>query len=251
MQEPSIEPIPSELLPEDKKFNALPHHEVLFKPPFTCAVIGSIGSGKSSFGYSLLDKHYKNYFDELVVLCGSIDSKESWEKCHQKNVVFLNYFEENAFEEYLESLEKDQEERKKAGKFPFRCCLVMDDIVFQGFNKHKAGTLDRLFMTCRHFNLSIILMLQHSKQVSAAMRNQIMYWVLFRMTQNDMEKIADEHSNFLTPEQFKVMYQNILKKGRHEFLIIDYKAPFEDRFRNRFTKILHPYQNETSSSEEE
>jgi len=244
--EPEIHPIPSENIGEDKKFDKLPHKDVLFKPPFTCAVIGAIGSGKSSFGFSLLDKHYKNYYDEVVVLCGTIDSKESWENIHQKNVLFLNAFEENAFEEYLDNLEADQEERKKKGKYPFRCCLVMDDIVFQGFNKHKAGTLDRLFMTCRHFNITVIIMLQHSKQISASMRNQIMYWVLFRMTQNDMEKIADEHSNFLTSDQFKSLYQSIIAKGRHEFMIIDYKAPFENRFRHRFTKVLHPLQNEES-----
>ena len=244
--EPEIHPIPSENIGEDKKFDKLPHKDVLFKPPFTCAVIGAIGSGKSSFGFSLLDKHYKNYFDEVVILCGTIDSKESWENIHQKNVLFLNAFEENAFEEYLDNLEADQEERKKKGKYPFRCCLVMDDIVFQGFNKHKAGTLDRLFMTCRHFNITVIIMLQHSKQISASMRNQIMYWVLFRMTQNDMEKIADEHSNFLTSDQFKSLYQGIIAKGRHEFMIIDYKAPFENRFRHRFTKVLHPLQDEES-----
>jgi len=34
------------------------------------------------------------------------------------------------------------------------------------------------------------------------------------------------------------MYQNIMAKGKHEFLIIDYKAPMEERFRHRFTKIL-------------
>lgn len=248
--EPEINPIPSENLGEDKKFDKLPHHDVLFKPPFTCAVIGAIGSGKSSFGFSMLDKHYKNYYDEVVVLCGTIDSKESWENIHQKNVLFLNAFEENAFEEYLDSLEADQEERKKKGKYPFRCCLVMDDIVFQGYNKHKAGTLDRLFMTCRHFNISVIIMLQHSKQISAAMRNQIMYWVLFRMTQNDMEKIADEHSNFLTSDQFKALYQSIIAKGRHEFMIIDYKAPFENRFRHRFRKILHPHRDAETSSED-
>lgn len=247
-QEPDIQPIPSELLPEDKRFKQLPHHKILFPPPFTSVVIGAIGSGKSSFGFSILDKHYKNYFDEVVVLSGTIDSKASWEKLHQRKVVFLNGLDEHAFTDYIKQLEKDQEERKEKGKFPVRVCLVMDDIIFEGFNKNRAGMLEKLMMTCRHYFISIILMLQHSKQISPAMRNQIMYWVLFRMTANDVEKIATEHSNFLTTDQFKDMYHNVMKKGKHEFMIIDYKAPMEDRFRHRFTKILHPIENETDGS---
>ena len=237
--EPEIAPIPSELLPEDKRFMKLKHHKVLFKPPFTAVTIGAIGSGKSSFGYSLLDKHYANYFDEVVVLSGTIDSKPSWEKIKQKKVVFLDAFDEQAFHKYIKQLEEDQEERKEKGKFPIRVCLVMDDIVFDGFNKNRAGMLEKLMMTCRHYFISIIMMLQHSKQISPAMRNQIMYWILFRMTANDVEKIANEHGNFLNADQFKDMYKNVMEQGKHEFMIIDYKAPMDERFRHRFTKIIH------------
>ena len=238
MQEPEILPIPSEELPEDKKYLKLPHHKVLFKPPFTCVTIGAIGSGKSSFGFSLLDKHYKKYFDEVVVLCGTIDSRESWEGLNQKKVVFLDAFNEHDFKEYIKQLEHDQEERKAKGKFPVRVCLVMDDIVFDGFNKNRAGMLEKLMMTCRHYFISIILMLQHTKQISPAMRNQIMYWVMFRLTANDARKVANEHGNFLTDDQFLQVYQSVMAKGKHEFMIIDYKAPMENRFRHRFTKIL-------------
>lgn len=236
--EPEISPIPSELLPEDKRFMKLKHHDVLFKPPFTAVTIGAIGSGKSSFGYSLLDKHYADYFDEVVVLSGTIDSQPSWEKIKQKKVVFLDAFDEMAFHKYIKQLEEDQEERKAKGKFPIRVCLVMDDIVFDGFNKYKAGVLEKLFMTCRHYFISILMMLQHSKQINPAMRNQIMYWVLFRMTANDVEKIASEHGNFLNADEFKAMYKDIMSKGKHEFMIVDYKAPMEERFRYRFTKII-------------
>jgi KaiC/GvpD/RAD55 family RecA-like ATPase len=218
---------------------------VLFKPPFTCVAIGAIGSGKTSFGYSLLDKHYANYFDEVVVISGTIDSKESWEKLHQKKVVFLDGFDEEAFAAYIKQLEEDQEERKRKGKFPVRVVLVMDDIIMEGFNKNRAGVIEKLMMTCRHYFISIILMLQHSKQISPAMRNQIFYWALFRLTKNDLEKIASEHGNQLSKDGFIKMHSDIMEKGRHEFMIVDYKAPFEERFRHRFTSIIdtEPYKN--------
>lgn len=236
--EPEISPIPSENIGEDKRFKKLKHHNVLMKPPFTCAVIGAISAGKTSFGYSMMNEHYKNYFDEVVVICGTIDSKDSWENINQRNVVFLNSFHDEAFQEYLSDIEKVQEERKQKGKYPLRIALVLDDIVFEGMNKYRQGLIDKLFMTCRHFNISIIIMLQHSKQISAGMRNQIMYWILFRVTTNDLEKISSEHGNLLNDKQFQNMYNDIQKKGKYEFIIIDYKSPLETRFRHRFYTII-------------
>ena len=82
------------------------------------------------------------------------------------------------------------------------------------------------------------------------MRNQIMYWVLFRLTANDVRKVANEHGNFLNDDEFMAMYQNIMSKGKHEFLIIDYKAPMEERFRHRFTKILKLSTDKNEAPEE-
>ena len=156
--EPVISPIPSEDIGIDKRFLKLKHHDVLMKPPFTCAVIGAISAGKTSFGYTAMNDLYANYFDEVVVICGTIDSKDSWEKIKQRNVVFLNSFHDEAFQEYLHDIEKVQEERKEKGKYPLRIALVLDDIVFEGMNKHRQGLIDKLFMTCRHFNISIIIL---------------------------------------------------------------------------------------------
>jgi len=236
--EPEINPIPSEEIGIDKRFLKLPLHDVLFEPPFTCAVLGGIGSGKSSFTYSIINKHFKNYFDEVVVICGTIDSKSSWENVNQRRVVFLDGFDEKSFSTYVAQLEKDQLERKAKGKFPLRILLILDDCVFDNFNKNN-GVLEKLFMTCRHYFISIILCLQHSKMIMPAIRNQIFYWVLFRLTSNDQKKVAIEHSNLLTTDQFEKMYLDVMTHGKHEFLIIDYKEPLETRFKHRFTKTIN------------
>ena len=86
-----------------------------------------------------------------------MDSKSAWEGMKQKKIVFLNAFDEGDFKQYISQLEHDQEERKSKGKFPIRVCLVMDDIVFEGFNKNRAGMIEKLMMTCRHYFISIIL----------------------------------------------------------------------------------------------
>lgn len=181
----------------------------------------------------------------MIVICGTIDSKASWEGLNQRKVVFMDEFDEEAFRAYIKQLEEDQEERKKKGKFPIRVAILLDDVVMEGFNKNRAGLLEKLMMTCRHYFISIILMLQHSKQISPAMRNQIFYWALFRLTKNDLEKVGMEHGNQLSKDGFIQMHSDIMEKGKHEFMIIDYKAPFDQRFRHRFTNIIdvEPYRH--------
>ena len=239
MTEPKIEIMPSEEYGVDKRFLKLPDNEILFKPPFTMCCVGSIGTGKSSFAYTLMNKLYKNYFDEFVVICGTIDSKATWEKVNQRTVLFLNAFDDDAMMEYIKDLEKVQEERKEKGKFPLRVCLLLDDIVFEGFNRNRVGTLEKLLMVTRHYNITVILLLHHTKMISAAMRNQIFYWIVFRLTAVDLEKFAVEHSNLLNQKQFIEMYNDIQKKGKHEFLIVDYKKDMMNRFSHRFTTPIN------------
>ena len=232
--EPEIDVMPSENYGVDKRFLKLPNNEILFKPPFTMACIGAIGAGKTSFAYTLMNKLYKNYFDELVVVCGTIDSKKTWENVNQRLVLFLDNFDDEAMMDYIKDLEKTQEERKEKGKFPLRVCLLLDDVVFEGFNRNRVGTLEKLLMTCRHYNITVILLLQHTKMISAAMRNQIFHWVVFRLTAVDLDKFAEEHSNLLTQKEFKEMYNDIQKKGKHEFLVVNYKKDVAERFSHRF-----------------
>lgn len=233
--EPEIEVMPSEDYGIDKRFLKLPNHEILFKPCFTMACVGAIGAGKTSFAWTLFNKLYKNYFDEFVVVSGTIDSKDTWEKVNQRLVLFLNDFDDDAMMDYVKELEKTQEERKAKGKFPLRVCLLLDDIVFEGFNRNRIGTLEKLIMVTRHYNITICLLLQHTKMISAAMRNQIFHWVVFRLTAVDLDKFAVEHSNLLTKDEFKEMYNDIQKKGKHEYLIVDYKKDMNNRFSHRFT----------------
>lgn len=244
MKEPDIKPIPSEDHGVDKKFLKLPHHSVLFKPPFTCHVEGMIGAGKTAFAWSLLDKHYKKYFDEVVVYCGTMDSKEHWEKLPHKHVAVLHEWDSNEFHEYIKQLEHDQEKRKEKGKRMLNVCILFDDMAAEGLAKHSGGkhsALERLMLICRHLNCSVIILTQDSKIcMNPAMRNNCQFHVLYRVQRNDIEKIAKEHCGDLSPEEFIRMYYSIIDSGNHQFMIIDYKAPHDKRFRKGFTKIIKP-----------
>jgi hypothetical protein len=218
-------------------------------------VEGMIGAGKTAFAYSLLKKHYKRYFDEVVIYCGTMDSAQYWEKLPHKNVVVLHEWNPQEFYDYTKQLEEDQEKRKEKGKRMLNVCILFDDMAAESISKRIAGRnspLERLMLICRHLNCSVIILTQDSKIcMGPAMRNNCFFHVLYRVQRNDIEKIAKEHCGDLSPEEFIRMYYKVMDSGPYQFMIIDYKDKPERRFKQGFTKVIKVRHSESSSSEEE
>jgi hypothetical protein len=123
---------------------------------------------------------------------------------------------------------------------PLNIFIGFDDIVFKNSisNKSKPTNVERALLTCRHeLNATMFICCQHSKQISPALRNNIMYYCILPLQSNDIKKVAEEHSNHLTNEEFIELY-NIIMQTKHNFLCIDYKAPIERRFRINFDRIV-------------
>lgn len=237
-----VRPIPSEKRPPDTRFLRLPHHELLMKPPFVCSVYGAIGSGKTSFLWTALDDLYKDYFDEVIIYCGTVDSKESWEGVHQRSVLFLSQFEPEVFREYLHELEAAQEERKAKGKKPLRVCVAFDDMIARGLDRNSGGKsspLLDLILVCRHLNCSVIILSQDSKLgMVPAMRNNCTHVVMYQIKQNDIKKLAEEHcGEDMTPDEFIRLHHKITSVP-YQFLMIDYKQSPEKRFRAGFDRFV-------------
>ena len=96
-------------------------------------------------------------------------------------------------------------------------------------------------LICRHeLNATVMICVQHSKQVNPAMRNNTLYQVILPVQKNDLAKIAEEHAGHLSTEEFMRMYYDIMGKGKHEFIVVDYKAPEPLRFRHRWDRIEVP-----------
>ena len=208
--------------------------------PATVITYGRIGAGKSSIMYSWLKNMFPRYYDEVIIFCSSADSKEAFESLPQKNIVFMTDYSNDDFNDYIETLKKDQLERMAEGKPPLNVFVGADDIVFSQAigGKGKPSALERLMMVCRHeLNTTCFICVQHSKQVNPAMRNNTLYHILCPLQRNDLEKVASEHCNHLTEKQFIDMYNEVMEEPRC-FIVIDYKAPDASRFRKRFDTIL-------------
>lgn len=210
--------------------------------PATLICYGRIGSGKSSIMYSFLKNMFPKYYDECVIFCASQDSKEAFEKLPQKRIVFITDYDNQDFTNYIMELKMDQLERMENGKDPLNIFIGFDDIIFsEAIGGKKPSMVERLMLICRHeLNATVFICVQHSKQVNPAMRNNTLYHIICGVQRNDLAKIAEEHSCNLSTEQFVKMYNTVQKDGLHEFIVVDYKASEDKRFRQGFNKILNP-----------
>jgi len=165
------EMIPSEERPKDKKFFALPHHKLIPKPPFTMLVVAPIGQGKSSIIYSMLNKWYGKYFDELIVYNGTKDSNDAWLNLPPKEVVLLNEWDEKDFFDYVSTLENSQLKRIQEGREPLNVCIVFDDMITDHiFSRGRSTALDQFIVKIRHIPASLIMSSQSYKLVSTTAR---------------------------------------------------------------------------------
>ena len=141
-------------------------------------------------------------------------------------------------------MRKHQLERLSKGKRPLNIALIFDDFVGQNLLRHhngKASPLERLALTSRHeLNASLFLLSQCYKNTgfsNPAMRNNTTTYIIANMTKPEIEKIAEEHCNNYTPEQFIEIY-NEIQKTPFNFMVIDYRRPLDDRITERFTGSL-------------
>ncbi len=223
---------------------------LLPKTPATIIAYGRIGGGKSSVMYSWLKNMFPNYYDEVLIFCGSSDSQKAFEGIPQKRVVFMTEYDEDAFTKYIDKLKADQLERMKEKKRPLNVFIGFDDIIFAQAisSKGKPTMAERVILISRHeLNATIFICVQHSKQVSPAMRNNTMYNIILPLQKNDLLKVAEEHAGHLSSDEFLKMYYKIMNSGKYEFVVVDYKAPEERRFRHKWDKIITFNSNEASS----
>jgi len=239
------EMIPSEERPKDKRFFALPHFKMIPKPPFTMLICAPIGQGKSSMVYSMLNKWYGKYFDELIVYNGTKDSNDAWLNLPPKEVVLLNEWNEKDFFDYAKVLEDSQLKKIQEGKPPLNVCIVMDDMVTDHiFSRGRSTALDQFIIKIRHIPASLIMTTQSYKLISTTARRNMTHIAILPVNQDEIEKVAEEHSGLMKKDEFIKMYKHVVGKRDRNYLVIDYRDTVPNRFKERFEKVV-PYLKNT------
>ena len=260
----SVEGIPQRESHKDKRRETLMENmkkkgedpTLLPATPATVIAYGRIGGGKSSIMYSWLKNMFPNYYDEVIIFSGSNDSKKAYEALPQKKIVFMDDYDDEAFTKYIEKLKDDQNARERRKEVPLNIFIGFDDIIFAEAisSRGKPTMAEKVMLISRHeLNATVFICVQHSKQITPAMRNNTMYNIILPLQKNDLNKIAEEHAGHLSTDEFIRMYYSIMSKGIHEFIVVDYKAPEARRFRHKWDKIisLHSKKDESAKLPEE
>jgi hypothetical protein len=64
-------------------------------------------------------------------------------------------------------------------------------------------------------------------------------YIIYGMSKSEMEKIAEEHCGDMTKDEFLDWYDDVMRT-KHNFIMINYKKPIDERYTERFTKIYRP-----------
>jgi KaiC/GvpD/RAD55 family RecA-like ATPase len=212
-------------------------HELLPKHPFRMLITGSSGCGKSNFLINLLMKQVP--YDRIYVYSKHL---------HQSKYKYLN--------EYLISLE-DMLEKACNKRIPiimawaddinelvncddldktYRNLIIIDDHVLN--TKAIDNRIGKLYTTCRHKNTSIITINQMYFRTPRAVRLNLSYLVLFNNNnRKELSLLSSEQGGNLEKNEFRNMYNSILRK-KYNFFLIDNETNDENlKYRNKWNGI--------------
>ena len=103
---------------------------------------------------------------------------------------------------------------------------------------HKISTIDHIFQTYRHNNVSSIICSQSYKQLNKTTRSlHLSGLFVLKVNRQEIYDIAVEHCGLLTEKEFVAMYNDIMKE-KHHYLFVDYKSDsIYKRFRDTINDI--------------
>lgn len=241
-----IDPIPQAQDIKDKRLMKLmKKYKNIPKHPSRVIITGVSGSGKTSWAYSMLDKPFKGYFDQILVVSGTKDSNSAWEKIKTHDgdkPVIKNEWDADFMEQFLKEIE-DEHAIAVADKIhPCRVLIILDDLVADGITqRHRMNIIDKLFVQIsRHCSVSVWIMSQFYKALNRNVRAVNMsHMICYPVSKNDLRMICDDHCPAgIDVNSFMNMVDMIHKSKPYQFATFDYTCPPDKRLRNGLGKII-------------
>lgn len=184
-------------------------------PTFRALIVGPSESGKTYSLVYTLNKAYRGVFKRRIFFSSTIKHDKTWKALKtNKHDTFFNEFDE----EKLYSIVQHQKESPNAK----RTLIVLDDLTYQDF--HDSPYLNDIIRMMRHYNISIIFLVQRYNLVSPSIRSQISHLWLFKITNmKELNTISDDLPS-MDKKQFLKIYQECMKYTRQDyrpFLVIN------------------------------
>ena len=196
---------------------------------FFYIIVGRPGSGKTSLLINMLnDKNiYRKVFSQILV-CMPKSSRQSL-----KNNIFDVLPSDQLFDELDESIlhkikankeiyEEEKEMRQEKGKSTVcrHQLLILDDITAHLKNRDNEKMLIELATNRRHYNLSIILLVQFLRSIPRPIRFFGTSIIFFKPSNNLDTGILKEEYITLRKDTFDQL-MNFVFEDSHDFLIIN------------------------------
>ena len=205
------------------------------KPPFEnksffYIIVGKPGSGKTSVLINMLTnkKIYKKVFTKIL-LCMPQNSRLSL-----KDNIFEDLPEDQIFDALdptiltkiklnKDEFEEDKLERLEDGKKPItrHQLLILDDVTAHLKNKENINMLIELVTNRRHYNLSIVLLVQFLRSIPRPVRFFTTSCIFFKAANNlDIEILREEYIN-LSKNVFEELMNFVFDGDSHDYMIIN------------------------------
>ena len=215
---------------------------VLPKFPFSLMISGRSGSGKTSVLMNLLTKKELLGCYHHYVIIYSPTANQGDDSYKSLNLPPEN-FKNNFSEQDLEDLIKSRQELIKVKGIEWvvknsRVLIVLDDVIAnrQFLNSEQAL---KAFTLLRHYQVSIIVLMQTYNKLPKALRNNANGLMIFPSNRSELEVIIDELCPpSITKKQFLKLVSDATS-GRYDFLYINNHADPNKRLRKNLDEIIN------------
>lgn len=197
--------------------------EIKLDPPFTMILCASSGSGKTYLLKHLLKKDLKDKFDNVFIMCPSLEYSTDYDEFKSKERYKKRMFGSYDPEIIDEIIAEQKYVIKKFGKD--RCpqtLLILDDCMEYLQGNHTL--VQNIFFKGRHINLSCIILVQKLKGISTIMRINTKYVIFFRTGNSaELDHLLEEFSG---KKERKIIEAELVKwfQQPYSFLLCDLKT---------------------------
>jgi hypothetical protein len=155
--------------------------------PGGCIIIcGMTKSGKTQLQQNMIVvNHHK--FNRIIALCGTADLTRDYNYLPKRFV--HGQFNEGTVKQILE----DQERNPKR-----KTLLVIDDLIGKSGLKIKGETFDKIASSCRHYNLTVVFIVQNLLKLSTTIRDNACVLFITKIKGNSVKAANDMSSAFRT-----------------------------------------------------
>ena len=181
-------------------------------------ISGITNCGKAHYVLDLLEKHYKNIFDYIVIYCPTFLVNNTYYRKfidNNKKIIIISI--NNNLDKYLE-----------INKFFSDCntLFLIDDCANLHHSKIKESAICKLAFHGRHHNISIWIITPKYNAIVKDFRDNIGMLILFFDKDKESIELALKQNNIIPKENINNII-NELKNNKESKLIMRLEHPFE------------------------